>query len=105
MRKSLLLLAALVPIAGIAGISAFALPAAADSDDGSCAAQPALQAGPLNLDAIPTKPVTGPLSVRGAGDDDDCDDGSKVAQEQHAYGTVHDSEENDDVGHGDSEND
>jgi len=75
MRKSLLLLATALPLAGLAGLATFALPAMADSDrDGSCITQAAADTGPLDLNAIPQKPVTGPLSVRGVGDCDDDDD-------------------------------
>jgi hypothetical protein len=75
-RKSFLLLAAIAPLAALTGL---AMPASAESGEGSCVTHPA--AGPLvplDLDAIPAKPVTGPLAVQGGGDDDECDDGPGV---------------------------
>ena len=68
MRKSLLLLVALAPLSALAGL---ALPAVAASGDGSSVSQPA--AGALDLDKIPTKPVTGRQSVRGIADDESDD--------------------------------
>jgi hypothetical protein len=73
MHKSLLLLVAL---GSTAALGAFALPAAAESGEGACAASPSTSE-PLNLDAIPSKPVTGKQAVQGVGDDE-CDDASAV---------------------------
>ncbi|MEO8756587.1 MAG: hypothetical protein ABI398_02380 [Devosia sp.] len=76
MRKSLLMLAALVPLAGLAAISsaantpALANAIVADGSSTTCGATPAV-AGPINLDQIPVKPIAGALSVRGCGDDDE----------------------------------
>jgi hypothetical protein len=83
MRKSLLLLATLIPLSGLAGIAALTLPAAAETESGSCATGAALDAGPLNLDAIPAKPVTGPLSVRGAGCGDDAESATDQGDGDH----------------------
>ena len=71
MRKSLLTLVALAPLVALAGL---ALPAVAESEGGACAGQTAV--APLNLDAIPAKPVAGRLAVKGAGED--CDEESAI---------------------------
>jgi hypothetical protein len=75
MRKSLLLLAAIVPLS----VGALALPGLAAS-----AAGPSGPADPLaiDLDAIPVKPVAGPLAVQGvAGDDEDGErEGARSAE-------------------------
>jgi hypothetical protein len=75
MHKSLLLLVALGSMGALAG---FALPAAAESGEGSCAAS-STASEPLNLDAIPTKPVAGKQAVHGVGDDE-CDDAAVVGK-------------------------
>jgi hypothetical protein len=77
MRKSLLLLAAIGPLAALGGL---ALPAAAESGEASCAAASKADAGPLDLEAVPVKPVTGPQAIQGAGIDDECDDMAAVGQ-------------------------
>ena len=69
MRKTLLLLVALAPLAALGGM---ALPAAAESEGGACATQPAA-AGPLELDKIPAQPVTGLRAIHGMAVDDECD--------------------------------
>ncbi len=76
MRKSLIVLAAFVPLLGLGGLAAVTLPALADSDENeSCAVAPAgFVAGPIDLEAIPAQPVTGKFSVRGAGHDCDGED-------------------------------
>jgi len=70
MRNPSLLLAAFGLLATLA------LPAAAESDEGSCGARSmAAPAGPIDLEAIPMNEVAGPKSVQGVGnDDDECDD-------------------------------
>ena len=70
MRNPLLLLAAFGLLATLA------LPAAAESDEGSCGARStAAPAGPIDLEAIPMNEVAGPKAVHRVGDDDDeCDD-------------------------------
>jgi len=75
MRKILLATVAVVPLAALAGL---ALPALAESGDGSaeasCVTQPGdASSGPIDLSQIPAKPVTGPLAIQGVGDG--CDDG------------------------------
>lgn len=70
MRNSMFLLVAL------GGLTIFALPAAAESNEGSCGAPAAAApAGPIDLEAIPMKDATGPKAVKGVGDDE-CDDRS-----------------------------
>ncbi|MCA0008727.1 MULTISPECIES: hypothetical protein [unclassified Mesorhizobium] len=71
MRNSLFLLAAL------GCFSTFALPAAAESEEGSCAASSSSSiapAGPIDLEAIPMQDATGPKAIKGVGDDHECDD-------------------------------
>ena len=71
MRKSLLLLAALGSLAILAA------PAAAESDEASCGTpSTVVPSGPIDLEAIPMKDVSGPKAIRGVGDDDECDDTS-----------------------------
>jgi hypothetical protein len=85
MRKSLIVLAAIVPLIGLGGFAAAALPALAETedDDAVCIATPArLPAGPIDLEAIPAQHVSGPLTVRGAGlgcgdEDDDHGNGDR----------------------------
>ncbi|WP_127855087.1 hypothetical protein [Mesorhizobium sp. M00.F.Ca.ET.216.01.1.1] len=67
MRNSMFLLAV------FAGLTSFALPAAAESDEGSCGAPSSVvPAGPIDLEAIPMKDATGPKAIKGVGDDDEC---------------------------------
>ena len=67
MRNSMLVLAAL------AGLTTFALPAAAESDEGSCGAPSSVvPAGPIDLQAIPMQDATTLKAIKG--DDDACDD-------------------------------
>ncbi|HEY9010837.1 MAG TPA: hypothetical protein VIN06_07445 [Devosia sp.] len=84
MRKSLIVLATLVPLLGLGGIAAVSLPALAESDDDTCAAAPAgFVAGPIDLEAIPTQQVTGPLTVRGTANCDDDDDHHSDGRGEH----------------------
>lgn len=76
MRKSLFLLVAL---GSAVALGAFALPAAAESGEGACGATSSAASEPLNLDAIPSKPITGKQAVRGVGDDE-CDDAAVVGE-------------------------
>ena len=70
MRKSLMLLVALAPLAAFAGSVP---PAVAESGEGSCVSQP-VAPGPLDLDKIPAGPVAGPHAIQGVAiDDDECD--------------------------------
>ena len=67
MRNSTLLLVAL------AGLTISALPAAAESNEGSCGAPAAVApTGPIDLEAIPMQDATGPKAVKGIGDEE-CD--------------------------------
>ena len=67
MARSLLLVATLVPFAaGVIIGGTLALPALA-------APQAVATPAPLDLEAIPVKPVTGPLAVQGVGGDDEED--------------------------------
>ncbi|MER9722645.1 MULTISPECIES: hypothetical protein [unclassified Mesorhizobium] len=67
MRNSMLILAAL------AGFTIFALPAAAESDEGSCGASSSVApAGPIDLQAIPMQDAATPKAIKG--DDGACDD-------------------------------
>lgn len=68
MRKSILFIAALSPLAIVAGL---ALPVAAESPQAPAVSEPAGEV--LDLDAIPVKPVTGPQSIKGIAIDDDDD--------------------------------
>jgi len=72
MRKSLLSIAVIGPFVVLSG---FVGPASAEPEEHSCVSQPAaVDAGPIDLDAIPVKPVTGPQAIQGGGIDDECDD-------------------------------
>lgn len=75
MHKSLLLLVAIGSMGALAG---FSLPASAESGEGSCGAA-AGSAEPLNLDAIPSKPVTGKQAVQGVGDEE-CGDANVAGE-------------------------
>lgn len=81
MRKSLIVLATLVPLGGFAGLAALAAPALAEShDDDACITGTVdAVAGPIDLEAIPSQPVGGSLSVKGVRGDcgDDDDDGAE----------------------------
>jgi hypothetical protein len=71
MRKPLLLIAALGSLAILAA------PATAESDEASCGTpSTVVPSGPIDLEAIPMKDVSGPKAIRGVGDDDECDDTS-----------------------------
>ena len=75
MRKSLIVLAAIVSMLGLGALTAAAVPALADDDDDLCiTGSSVLPSGPIDLEAIPAQQVTGPLSVRGTGCDDEDDD-------------------------------
>jgi hypothetical protein len=67
MRNSVLVLAAL------AGLTIFVLPAAAESDEGSCGAPSSVNpSGPIDLQAIPMQDATTPKAIEGG--DDTCED-------------------------------
>lgn len=66
MRNSMFVLA-------LAGLTIFALPAAAESDEGSCGAPSSVvPSGPIDLQAIPMQDATTPKAIKGG--DDACDD-------------------------------
>jgi len=69
MRRFPLLLAAIGPLALWA---AFTLPTRAQSARAANARSEAPP--PLDLEAIPAKPVAGPLGVRGGGEEDDAEE-------------------------------
>ena len=70
MRNSMFVLAAL------AGLTIIALPAAAESDEGSCGAPSSVvPSGPIDLQAIPMQNATTPKTIKGVGDGE-CDDTS-----------------------------
>ncbi|RUW88865.1 hypothetical protein [Mesorhizobium sp. M7A.F.Ca.US.010.02.1.1] len=67
MRNSMLVLAAL------ASLTIFALPAAAELDEGSCGASSSVvPSGPIDLQAIPMQDASTPKAIKGG--DDECDD-------------------------------
>ncbi|ESY68652.1 MULTISPECIES: hypothetical protein [Mesorhizobium] len=69
MRDSLFLLVAL------GCFSTFALPAAAESEEGSWGASSSIApAGPIDLEAIPKQDATGPKAIKGVGGDHECGD-------------------------------
>jgi hypothetical protein len=69
MARSLLLVATLAPFAaGLIIGSQITLPALAQPASVAAPADPAA----IDLEAIPVKPVKGPLAVKGVGDDDDA---------------------------------
>ncbi|TGT72027.1 MULTISPECIES: hypothetical protein [unclassified Mesorhizobium] len=67
-----------VLLVALGGLAAFVIPAAAESDHGSCAAAPAASSATIDLESIPMMSVTGPKSVKGVGDDE-CGDGKTVS--------------------------
>jgi hypothetical protein len=67
MRNSMLVLAAL------ASLTIFALPAAAESDEGSCGTSSSVvPSGPIDLQAIPMQDASTPKAIKGG--EDACDD-------------------------------
>ncbi|TIU31689.1 MAG: hypothetical protein E5W38_15175 [Mesorhizobium sp.] len=78
-----------VLLVALAGLTAFVIPAAAESNHGSCA--PSSTAfGPIELEAIPMMNTIGPKAVKGVGDDE-CDGGKSVSgarsgQEDEGFG-------------------
>ncbi|MCX5515330.1 hypothetical protein C3941_21605 [Kaistia algarum] len=97
MRKSLLWLAAIVPLV----FGGLALPAIAASIGTTAPADPLA----IDLDAIPVQPVAGPLAVQGvAGDDDDDGHAGARSAEHRKHGEIeaddeagsHDSADQDD---------
>jgi len=93
MRNSVLLLAAL------GGLAILALPAAAKSDEASCGIPSTVApSGPIDLEAIPMKDVSGPKAIKGVRDDDECDDtsASKRAVSNEVRGQAEDGSLGDD---------
>lgn len=54
----------------VLGVAAFVLPAAAESDHGSCAAASATASATIDLEAIPMMSTTGPKAIKSVGDDE-----------------------------------
>ncbi|QKC99064.1 hypothetical protein [Mesorhizobium sp. NZP2298] len=67
-----------VLLVALGGLTAFVIPAAAESDHGSCATASATSSATIDLEAIPMMSATGPKSVKGVGDDE-CSDGKTVS--------------------------
>jgi len=67
-----------VLLVALGGLTALVIPAAAESDHGSCATTPAASSATIDLNAIPVMSATGPKSVKGIGDDE-CGDGKTVS--------------------------
>ena len=59
-----------VLIVVLGGPAAFVLPAAAESDNGSCAAASATASATTDLEAIPMMSTTGPKAVKSVGDEE-----------------------------------
>ncbi|MDX8530805.1 hypothetical protein RFM41_03490 [Mesorhizobium sp. VK25A] len=62
----------------LGGLTAFAIPAAAESIQASCASAPAASGATIDLQAIPMMSAAGPKSVKGV-DDDGCGGGKSVS--------------------------
>ncbi|BCM20860.1 hypothetical protein [Mesorhizobium sp. J8] len=62
----------------LGGLTAFAIPAAAESSQALCAAAPAGSATTIDLQAIPMMSAAGPKSVKGVGDDE-CEGGKSLS--------------------------
>jgi hypothetical protein len=93
MRNSLLLLIA------VGSLAILAAPAAAESDEASCETpSTVVPSGPIDLEAIPMKDVSGPKSIKGVDDDDTCDDtrASKRAVSNEVRGQAEDGSLGDD---------
>ena len=87
MRKFPLLIAAAIPAAAIAALTAPAFGEGREAGEGSCVSAPtAAPSGPLDLDKIPVKAVNGPQAIQGAGCGED-DDGiiGKVAAGMRSF--------------------
>ncbi|RWH66321.1 hypothetical protein [Mesorhizobium sp.] len=67
-----------VLLLALGGLTAFVIPAAAESDHGSCAAAPAASSATIDLESIPVMSATGLKSVKGVGDDE-CGDVKSVS--------------------------
>ncbi|MDG4887924.1 MULTISPECIES: hypothetical protein [unclassified Mesorhizobium] len=72
-----------VLLVALGGLTAFVIPAAAESDHhGSCAAASAAASATIDLEAIPITSATDPKAVKSVGDDE-CD-GSKFGSHANA---------------------
>ena len=81
----------------LGGLTICALPAAAESDEGSCRAPPAASLpGPINLEVIPMQDVTGPKAVKSPANDDACGDGSTLGGANFSSGDEDDGQGDDD---------
>ena len=78
MRKTTLLIAASASLLALANVAVPAFAGSATPADTAPTAASQSAPDALNLDAIPVKEVTGPLSVRGVGDGED-DDAPRLA--------------------------
>ncbi|MDX8526002.1 hypothetical protein RFM68_15985 [Mesorhizobium sp. MSK_1335] len=63
-----------VLLVALGGLTASVIPAAAESDHGSCATASATSSATIDLEAIPMVSATGPKSVKGVGDEQCSDD-------------------------------
>ncbi len=98
MRKSLLIAAAFAPLVAVALVAVPAIAQSGAQPSGEVVAQSS--APPLDLEAIPVQPVSGPMAVGIATDDEEggatcahatnCDDGSMIEADYHGAG--HESE-------------
>lgn len=59
-----------VLIVVLGGLAAFVLPAAAESDHGSCAAASVTASATIDLETIPMMSSTGPKAIKSVGDDE-----------------------------------
>ncbi|MDG4881899.1 hypothetical protein [Mesorhizobium sp. WSM4884] len=59
-----------VLLAALGGLAVSVIPAAAESNQGSCAPASATSSATIDLEAIPMTSATGPKSVKGVGDDE-----------------------------------
>ncbi|MDX8449448.1 hypothetical protein [Mesorhizobium captivum] len=78
-----------VLLVALAGVAAFVIPAAAESNHGSCAPS-SVGSDTINLEAIPMMNTAGPKSVKGVGGDE-CDgsksvSGARTGQEDEKFG-------------------
>jgi len=71
-----------VLIVALAGLAAFAIPAAAEYDHGSCAAASVTPSATIDLEAIPMTSTTGPKAVKSVGDDECDSDRSTVRNDE-----------------------
>ncbi|WP_027169490.1 hypothetical protein [Mesorhizobium sp. WSM3224] len=68
-----------VLLVALGGLTALVIPAAAESDHGSCAtASFSISSATIDLEAIPMMSAAGPKSVKGV-DDDECGGGKPVS--------------------------